>query len=683
MSDATTAPGGTRTAEPVMTHRMIMFVIIGLMAGMFLSALDQTVVGTAIRTIGDDLQGLSQQAWVTTAYLIVSTISTPIYGKLSDIFGRRPLFIFAIVVFMIGSILASFSTSMIQLAAFRAIQGLGAGGLMSMPLAIMGDILAPRERAKYQGYFLAVFGVSSVIGPLVGGLFAGADEILGIAGWRWVFLINVPIGLAALAIVLRFLHIPRHPGHSVRIDWWGASLVVVALVPLLLVAELGREWGWGSPLAIGCYVVGVLGIIGFVIAETLMKDDALIPLKLFRSSTFSMATIIGVFVGFGMFGAMLTLPLYLQLVLGSTPTESGFQMLPMILGLMIASIGSGQIIARTGRYRIFPVLGTALMSLGFFWLTFLQYDGSFWFIAGAMLVLGLGLGQLMQTLTIASQNSVGIRDMGVATSSSTFFRQIGGTLGTAVLLSLLFTVLPSNVQTSFADTETLTGALDAALDPAVADAPQNAAIMDQIYGPMVTQLTAATTTQIEDGLTQAADAATQAVADKVAAGEIPAAAQEAATTAAVAEAQAAAATQIEQEIPVAQIAADGTVTLDFSDDAARAAYVETVVPTIEDEFASGGGTSSMDSSALDDTSFLTGADPRLTKPILVAFNASAVLVYQVAMWVVIIAFVLSLFFKTPPLRAKSALQEAADNAADDELIRATKAADTAGVLVQP
>ena len=666
-----------------MTHRMIMFVIFGLMAGMFLSALDQTVVGTAIRTIGDDLHGLSQQAWVTTAYLIVSTISTPIYGKLSDIFGRRPLFIFAIVVFMIGSILASFSTSMIQLAAFRAIQGLGAGGLMSMPLAIMGDILAPRERAKYQGYFLAVFGVSSVIGPLVGGLFAGADEILGIAGWRWVFLINVPIGLVALAIVLRFLHIPRHPGHSVRIDWWGASLVVVALVPLLLVAELGREWGWGSPLAIGCYVVGVLGIIGFVIAETLMKDDALIPLKLFRSSTFSMATVIGVFVGFGMFGAMLTLPLYLQLVLGSTPTESGFQMLPMILGLMIASIGSGQIISRTGRYRIFPVLGTALMSLGFFWLTFLQYDGSFWFIAGAMLVLGLGLGQLMQTLTIASQNSVGIRDMGVATSSSTFFRQIGGTLGTAVLLSLLFTVLPSNVQTSFADAETLTGALDAALDPAVAEAPQNAEIMDQIYDPIVTQLTTATTTQIEDGLTQAADAATQAVADKVATGEIPAGAQEAATTAAVAQAQEAAATQIEQEIPVAQIASDGTVTLDFSDDAARAAYVETVVPTIEDEFASGGGTSSMDSSALDDTSFLTGADPRLTKPILVAFNASAVLVYQVAMWVVIIAFVLSLFFRTPPLRAKSALQEAADNAADDELIRATKAADTAGVLVQP
>ncbi|KAA9108545.1 MDR family MFS transporter [Microbacterium rhizomatis] len=671
-----------------MTHRMIMFVIVGLMAGMFLSALDQTVVGTAIRTIGDDLHGLSQQAWVTTAYLIVSTISTPIYGKLSDIFGRRPLFVFAIVVFIIGSILASFSTSMLELAAFRAIQGLGAGGLMSMPLAIMGDMLAPRERAKYQGYFLAVFGISSLIGPLVGGLFAGADQILGIAGWRWVFLINVPIGLIALVIVLRFLHLPKHTVHSVRIDWWGASFVVLALVPLLLVAEQGREWGWSSPLAIGCYIIGGLGVIAFVIAETLMKDDALIPLKLFRSSTFSMATIIGVFVGFGMFGAMLTLPLYLQLVLGSNPTQSGFQMLPMILGLMISSIASGQIIARTGRYRMFPIIGTAFLTGGFFWLTFLQYDRSYWFIAGAMLLIGLGLGQLMQTLTIASQNSVGLRDMGVATSASTFFRQIGGTLGTAVLLSLMFTVLPANVQTSFTDTDTLTQSLDAAFDPAVATAPENAAIMAQIYTPITSGITDATTAQIEAGLTKAADAATAAVAAQVAAGTIPASAQAAATTAAVAQAQAAAAAQIQQQIPVAQIAADGTVTLDFSDPAARLSFVNSVVPTIEDQFASGSGTTSMDSSALNDTSFLNGADPRLSKPLLVAFNASAVLVYWVAMFVVLIAFVLALFFKTPPLRAKSALQEAADNEAeaearDDELVRATRAADTAGVMVQP
>src|SRR6478735_4061202 len=242
------APTTVVASEPIMGQRQIKLVMFALMAGMFLAALDQTVVGTAIRTIGDDLHGLSQQAWVTTAYLIVSTISTPIYGKLSDIFGRRPLFIFAIVVFVIGSILATFSTSMLQLAAFRAVQGLGAGGLMSMPLAIMGDILAPRERAKYQGYFLAVFGISSLLGPLIGGLFAGADEILGIAGWRWVFLINVPIGLVALGIVLRFLHIPKHPRHSVRIDWFGAAFVIMALVPLLLVAEQGRTWGWGSPI---------------------------------------------------------------------------------------------------------------------------------------------------------------------------------------------------------------------------------------------------------------------------------------------------------------------------------------------------------------------------------------------------------------------------------------------------
>ena len=247
----------------------------------------------------------------------------------------------------------------------------------------------------------------------------------------------------------------------------------MALVPLLLVAEQGRVWGWDSTLSIACYVIGGIGLIAFVIAETLMKDDALIPLKLFRSSTFSMATVIGVLVGFGMFGAMLTIPLYLQIVLGSTPTESGLQMLPMIVGMMTASISSGQIISRTGRYRMFPIIGTLCLSFGFFWLTFLEYDRSYWFIAGAMLFIGLGLGQLMQTLTIASQNSVGLRDMGVATSASTFFRQIGGTLGTAVLLSLLFAVMPANIQTSFADDETLTGALDAAFDPTTSAAPEN------------------------------------------------------------------------------------------------------------------------------------------------------------------------------------------------------------------
>ncbi|MDF2045460.1 MDR family MFS transporter [Microbacterium sp. Kw_RZR3] len=682
MSDITrTRRAHTASTDTVMTHRMIMFVIFGLMAGMFLSALDQTVVGTSIRTIGDDLQGLSLQAWVTTAYLIVSTISTPIYGKLSDIFGRRPLFLIAILIFIIGSILASFSTSMIELAAFRAIQGLGAGGLMSMPLAIMGDILAPRERAKYQGYFLAVFGISSVIGPLVGGIFAGASQILWITGWRWVFLINVPIGIVALAIVWRFLHIPKQPRHSVRIDWWGATTVIVALVPLLLVAEQGREWGWGSPIALACYIVGALGILAFVIAETYMKDDALIPLKLFRSSTFSMATIIGVLVGFGMFGAMLTLPLYLQLVLGSTPTQSGFEMLPMILGLMIASIVSGQLIARTGRYRMFPILGTLLMSVGFFLLTFLKYDTPYWQVALSMLVIGLGLGQLMQTLTIASQNSVGLRDMGVATSGSTFFRQIGGTLGTAVLLSLLFTLVPTNILGSFADRATLTDALDAALDPTVASAPANQKIMSTVYAPIISGITDGATTQVQQAVQQATDAATQAVAAKVAAGEIPAAAQATATQSAVAQALAA----VTQQAPFARIAADGTVTLDFSNADQRAAFVESTATTLEQRFADGNENAAVGSSTLDDTSFLVGADPRLTKPILVGFNSSAVTVYWVAMSVVLLAFVLSLFFRTPPLRSKSALQEAADErrGRDDEEKRAEESAAQTGALIAP
>lgn len=465
-----------KDAGGVMTHRQILFVLYGLMAGMFLSALDQTVVGTSMRTIADDLSGLSLQAWVTTAYLIVATIVTPIYGKLSDIFGRRPLFIIAISIFLAGSILAGFSTSMYELAVFRAVQGLGAGGLMALPLAIMGDILAPRERAKYQGYFLAVFGVSSLIGPLIGGFFADASQIMFITGWRWVFLVNVPIGVVALAIVLKFLHIP-HTRRAVRIDWWGATTVIIALVPLLLVAEEGRNWGWDSLGAISCYVIGALGIAAFILSEKIMGDDALIPLKLFKSATFSMATVLGVLVGFGMFGAMMTLPLYLQLVNGASPTESGFMTLPMILGLMISSIVSGQLISRTGQYKVFPILGTAFMAIGFYVFTFASVDKPVWFMMIGMLLVGLGLGQLMQTLTIASQNSVGPRDIGVATSSSTFFRQIGGTLGTAVIFSVLFSRIPQTIADAFANTRITDGMQAAMSDPAVLADPGNAKIL--------------------------------------------------------------------------------------------------------------------------------------------------------------------------------------------------------------
>ncbi len=618
-------------SKPVMTQRQILLVIIGLMAGMFLSALDQTVVGTAIRTIGDDLKGLDQQAWVTTAYLITSTIATPIYGKLSDIFGRRPLFIFAIAIFVVGSIAATFSQSMFELAAFRAIQGIGAGGLMSMPLAIMGDILAPRERAKYQGYFLAVFGVSSVIGPLVGGLFSGANQILWIAGWRWVFLINVPIGVAALIIVLAFLHIPHHPRNRPRIDWWGASSVIVALVPLLIIAEEGSTWGWMSGNAWLCYIIGAVGIAGFLIIERAMKDDAIIPFKLFHSSTFSMATIIGVFVGFGMFGAMMTIPLYLQLVMGATPTEAGFMTMPMIGGLMIASIASGQIIAKTGKYRMFPIIGTIVIALGFGVFLLLDLDRT-WLIYIGMFLVGLGLGQLMQTLTIASQNAVQPKDMGVATSSSTFFRQIGGTVGVAVLLSVLFAVMPGNIQSALSNQDNLKAGLTTALTPAAAEKPANQQILTLIWDKFTTPL----------------------------------------------------------EQPAQQ--AGGTIDnghLVIANDAARTAFVDKVAPQLASALSKSSGTSGFGGLS-SDTSFLKGADGSLSRPFLKGFNSSAIAIYWVSLAVMVLAFILTLFFKTPPLRAKSALQEAADARdaedaeGDEDLVEeAVKAAEATGSPLIP
>jgi len=422
----------------VMTHRQIMFVLFGLMAGMFLSALDQSVVGTAMRTIADDLNGLSAQAWVTTAYLITSTIATPIYGKLGDIFGRRKLFIAAISIFIFGSVICGFANSMYELAAFRAIQGIGAGGLFALALTILADIVPPRDRARYQGMFLAVFGTSSVIGPLVGGLLAGIDSFAGITGWRWIFLMNIPIGAIALLLVVSYLHVPHLEAKSKKIDWWGVLTIIVGVVPLLIVAEQGREWGWVSTNSIAAYLIGVIGIISFIVIERKMGEDAILPLHLFKSRTFSLTTLLGVIVGMGMFGGMISLPLVLQIVYGATPTESGYLMIPMVMGLMASSILSGQITSKTGKYKIFMVLGTALMAISFLYLSTLVYTWAIWQISIGMVVMGLGLGQMMQTLTIASQNAVEAQHIGVATSSATFFRQMGGTLGVAVFLSILF-----------------------------------------------------------------------------------------------------------------------------------------------------------------------------------------------------------------------------------------------------
>ncbi len=259
-----------------LSHRQILTVLTGLMLGMFLAALDQTIVSTAIRTIADDLQGYDMQAWVTTAYLVTSTIVTPLYGKLSDLYGRKPFFLLAISIFVIGSLACSMATSMYELAAFRAFQGLGAGGLFTLALTTIGDIVPPRERAKYQGYFLAVFGTSSVLGPVLGGLFAGQSSILWVSGWRWVFLVNVPIGILALAVVYRVLNYDQNKGVGGRTDYWGATALAVTVAPLLIVAEQGREWGWLSGWSWLCYIVGAVGLAVFVFIEHLMGDDALI-----------------------------------------------------------------------------------------------------------------------------------------------------------------------------------------------------------------------------------------------------------------------------------------------------------------------------------------------------------------------------------------------------------------------
>jgi len=424
----------------IMTHRQILLVLVGLMSGMFLSALDQSVVSTAMRTIADDLQGLQLQAWVTTAYLITSTVSTPIYGKLGDIFGRRLMFMIAITIFVVGSITAGFATSMIELAAYRALQGVGAGGLFALALTILADIVPPRERARYQGIFLAVFGTSSVIGPLVGGGFAGINQILWIDGWRWIFLINLPIGLVAMFMVYRFLHVPHFAKPS-KIDWVGALTIILGVVPILLVAEQGREWGWGSSLTLGLLAVGVVGIAAFIFTEWKMKEAALLPLHIFKSSTFTTTTILGVIIGLGMFGGLIILPLILQIVYGATPTEAGLLMIPMVIGLAGASTISGRITSKTGKYKIFMVVGSGMTTIAYIYLSQINVDWEIWQVSVGMVLLGLGIGQLLQTLTISSQNAVEAKDIGVATSSSTFFRQIGGTLGVAAFLSILFSTV--------------------------------------------------------------------------------------------------------------------------------------------------------------------------------------------------------------------------------------------------
>ncbi|MFW3171775.1 MDR family MFS transporter [Geodermatophilus sp. CPCC 206100] len=458
---AASAPG----ADGTFTHRQIVTILVGLMVAMFLAALDQTVVSTAIRTVADDLQGYDLQAWATTAFLITSTIATPLYGKLSDIYGRRPFYLFAIGVFVVGSVLCGLADSMYQLAAFRAIQGIGAGGLMALALAIIGDIVPPRERSKYQGYFMAVWGTSSVLGPVLGGFLAGQSSLLGITGWRWIFYINVPLGILAFLAVFRVLHLP-HERRDHRIDWPGALALITFLVPLLIVAEQGRIWGWTSGGALTCYAIGVVGFVLFVLAERAFGDEALLPLRLFRNRSFAVSSIGSVVLGAGMFGGLLLLPQYLQIVHGSSATVAGLQMIPLVAGIMIGAMSSGVAISKTGKYRPFPLVGVVLMTVALLSMSFVvDADTSVWTLVPFMVLLGLGLGFNFQPVVLAVQNAVSPREMGVATSSVTFFRQMGGTIGTAAFLSVLFIRLPVDIEDS------LTSA--AATDPRVAEALQS------------------------------------------------------------------------------------------------------------------------------------------------------------------------------------------------------------------
>ncbi|MFC0439826.1 MFS transporter [Kutzneria buriramensis] len=486
---STAAPVAAKTSKAehapgTFTHRQILTILSGLMLGMFLAALDQTIVSTAIRTIADQLHGLDEQAWATTAYLITSTIATPLYGKLSDMYGRKPFYLAAIFIFVAGSLACTFSTSMYELAAFRAFQGIGAGGLMSLALAIIGDIVPPRERARYQGMFLAVFGTSSVLGPVIGGALAGQSSILGIDGWRWVFLVNVPIGIVAFAVVAIVLNLPRRASNvKRRIDWLGSAFITIGLVPLLIVAEQGREWGWTSQDAWICYIVGAVGLIAFVVAEHYAKDDALIPLRLFRSSVFSLTSVTGLLVGVAMFGGIAMIPQYLQIVKGNTPTQSGLLMLPFVLAMMISSLGSGIITSRTGRYKIFPILGTVLIGAGaVLFATQLHWDTSLVEVDIYMAIFGIGLGLCMQTLTLATQNAVPPRDMGVATASATFFRSMGGTVGTAVFLSLLFSTVGDKIADAFKAIVPTQAFQTAIHTPSVVQDPNNAPLFSALKG---------------------------------------------------------------------------------------------------------------------------------------------------------------------------------------------------------
>jgi EmrB/QacA subfamily drug resistance transporter len=460
-ADTTESP--TELSEPIeqppaappvegtfMTHKQIMVVFGSLMLGLLLASLDNTIVGTAIRTIIGDIggkDGLARMPWVTTAYVLASTASTPIYGKLSDLFGRKPLYMFAIGLFLLGSFLSGFSQNLDELIAFRALQGLGAGGIMGLTFAIVGDVVPPRERGKYQGLFGGVFMLAMVAGPLLGGVFTEHSSILGITGWRWVFYVNLPIGIIALFVIGAVLHLPKRKVKA-RIDYLGAALVVGGVSALLLVAQMGgQQYAWGSTTIVGLAVLGVLLLVAFVWWEARVEEPIL-PMRLFRNGTFRVSNVMGFLIGMVMMGAMMYIPFYFQVVDADSPTKAGLRMLPMMVGLLATSIVSGRLISKTGRYRYFPIAGIAVTTVGLGLMTTMDEHTSSLLSSLFMFVVGLGLGATMQVLILAVQNAVEMKDMGVATTSSTFFRSLGQTFGAAIMGAILTNQLSSHLKSA-------------------------------------------------------------------------------------------------------------------------------------------------------------------------------------------------------------------------------------------
>ncbi|MGW3784939.1 MDR family MFS transporter [Micromonospora chokoriensis] len=425
---------------PVLNRQQIRLLMVGLMTGMLLAALDQTIVGTALPTIVGELGGINHYSWVVTAYLLASTASTPLYGKMADLYGRRPVFLFSIGTFLVGSLLAGLSQNMTQLIITRGIQGLGAGGLLTLAFTIISDVVSPRERGRYQGLFGAVFGISSVAGPLVGGYFAETD-------WRWIFYINVPLAILAIVVCYHVMRLIPFERRDHSIDWLGAGLLVAGVSALLLALSWGgNEYAWGSGVIIGLFVVGaVLGVL-FVLQEARVAEPIL-PLRLFRSATFALANSALLIIGLVMFGSIIFIPLYLQIVKGASPTRSGLLMLPMMAGIIITSILTGRAMTRIGRYKWFPVAGSVTLLVGMFLFTRLEVTTSLWVAFGFMVVIGVGLGLCMQSLILAVQNAVSVRDLGAGTSSATFFRSLGGSFGVAIL----GTVLSSRLTSGLAD----------------------------------------------------------------------------------------------------------------------------------------------------------------------------------------------------------------------------------------